>query len=130
MSNITNTILPDVRKFFGTTIEKIQPKTKFFTGLFPDKQVVVDEIIQLDTKVVKNKIVSYVNPDIEAKSSAVEGFTTDLFKLPTIKDMKHITRQMLMIRGFGYHNYDSSVRNKKTISWYDKLYTKKTNRII
>jgi len=115
MSNITNTILPDVRKFFGTTIEKIQPKTKLLTGLFKDKQVIENEIIQLDSKVVKNKIVSYVNPDIESKSSSVEGYETNLFKLPTIKDMKHITRQMLMMRGFGYHNYDSSVRNKKQL---------------
>jgi len=115
MSNITNSILLDGKKFFGTSLEKIQPKTKFFTSLFKDKQIIEDEIIQLDTRVVKNKIVSYVNPDIEAKSSSVEGFTTDLFKLPTIKDMKHITRQMLMMRGFGYHNYDSSVSNKKKL---------------
>lgn len=115
MSNITNSILLDGKKFFGPSLEKIQPKTRLFTGLFPDKQVIEDEIIQLDRKVVKNKIVSYVDPDIEAKSSSVEGFTTDLFKLPTIKDMKHITRQMLMMRGFGYHNYDSSVSSKKKL---------------
>tara|TARA_R110001632_G_scaffold40001_2_gene99887 strand:+ start:3219 stop:4265 length:1047 start_codon:yes stop_codon:yes gene_type:complete len=115
MSNITNSILLDGKKFFGTSLEQIQPKTKLLTSLFKDKQVIVDEIIQLDKKVVKNEIVSYVNPDMEAKSSSIEGFTTDLFKLPTIKDMKHITRQMLMMRGFGYHNYDSSVSNKKQL---------------
>jgi hypothetical protein len=115
MSNITNSILLDGKKFFGTSLEQIQIKNRLLTSLFKDKQVIEDEIIQLDRKVVKNKIVSYVNPDIEAKSSAVEGFTTDLFKLPTIKDMKHITRQMLMMRGFGYHNYDSSVSSKKKL---------------
>ena len=115
MSNITNSILLDGKKFFGTSLEQILAKTKFFTSLFKDKQVVVDEIIQLDTKVVKNKIVGYVNPDMEAPGSSIEGFETDLFKLPTIKDMKYITRQMLMMRGFGYHNYDSSVSNKKQL---------------
>ena len=116
MSDISNAIIDDGLKYLGRSQQQIKPNPQLFTSLFPKKTVIEREIIQLDSRVIQNKTVSYVNPDGNPKDSSKDGFTTDIFKLPTIQDMKNITRQDLLMRGFGESPYASNISNQEKIS--------------
>ncbi len=104
-----------VRTALTAAVENTQPSLGGLVSLFPVKDTVNSELVELDYKFSKARVAQFVNPEAEPDGTEKVGFQRNAFKLPTVQDLRSITGKDLKDVTFGRDPYSpESIREVLT----------------
>ena len=99
--------MPITTRAMLQALELRKPMRSFFTGFFPNSEVHVEELLEIETKKGKRLMAPFVSKRKGGKLITRTGYTSKLIKAPKIAPERMTTADDILQKSFGESMYSS-----------------------